>query len=261
MPRTVFEALQHAMDPDAVRLFELGTESTGLYNHAFDTWNGVTHGDYINAVRRLLEDWIKTCGKKLGVNEANQFLSWIASGKCDDAAFLAKHKEAFANIFKWRAGFNQSMVIAARAAELNPKLTGAELKAIAQQIVNGAPTKPLSKAAARVAQSIIAGGKAALKATAKKILPGLMFLSAATAAKRGWAGQGHTGHGAWGALNEAARDIMSADLVEQIVFPKVLDTIDGFTNAVVPGLNDPSRFRYIRRGGRLYDMQTGRPID
>ena len=124
-------------------------------------------------------------------------------------------------------GFNQSIVIAARAAEINPKLTPAELKSIAQQIVNGAPTKPLSKAATKALQGIAEAGKAALKATAKKILPGLMFLSAAMAAKRGWAGEGNYGKGAWGAGSEVLRDLVGADTVEQIVFPKIIDTVDG----------------------------------
>jgi hypothetical protein len=140
-------------------------------------------------------------------------------------------------------------------------LTGAELKAIAQHFVNGDKSKQLSRAAAKVAQTIIAGGKKALIATAKRVLPGLMFLSAATAARRGWAGQGHTGSGAWGAVNEAARDAISADLVEKLVFPKVLNTIDGVVNAVVPALNDPTRHRVIWRNGRRIDMRTGEPLD
>ncbi len=200
-------------------------------------------------------------GRKLTEKRPAEFLSWITNGKCDDALFAAKHKELFATVFKWRKGFLQSIVVAHAAAEINPKLTAAELKSIAQHIVNGAPTKPLSKAAAKAAQKIIAGGKPLLKAVAKKILPGLVFLSAAMAAKRGWAGQGHTGDGAWGALNEVARDLMIADVVEPIVFPAVLNTVDGLTNLLAPGLNAPGKDRYIRRGGRLYDLQTGRTVD
>lgn len=178
-----------------------------------------------------------------------------------DASFAAKYKTLFATVFKWRKGFLQSIVVAHAAAELNPKLTAAELKAIAQQVINGAPTKPLSKAAAKAAQGIVAGGKPLLKAAAKKILPGFVFLSTAMAAKRGWSGQGHTGDGAWGALNEVTRDLMIADVVEPIAFPAVLHTVDGVTNLLVPGLNAPGKDRYIRRGGRLYDVQTGRIID
>ena len=100
-----------------------------------------------------------------------------------------------------------------------------------------------------------------LKAVAKKILPGLIFLSTAMAARHGCAGQGHTGDGAWGALNEVARDLMIADVVEPIVFPAVLHTIDGLINLLAPGLNAPGRNRYIRRGGRLIDLETGRIID
>jgi hypothetical protein len=88
-----------------------------------------------------------------------------------------------------------------------------------------------------------------------------MFLSAAMAAKRGWAGDGHTGDGAWGALNETTRDLISADLAESIIFPKVLDTVDGQINLVAPGLNEPSRRRYLRRGGRLIDLETGRIVN
>jgi hypothetical protein len=86
-------------------------------------------------------------------------------------------------------------------------------------------------------------------------------LSAAIAAKRGWAGQGHTGDGAWGALNETARDLMIADVVEPIVFPAVLNTVAGLTDLLAPGLKAPGKDRYIRRGGRLFDLETGRIID
>ena len=248
------------MTEAAKKVFELGTESPDLYNHANDPWNGVKHWEYSGTMRELLQDWIRKNRGKLGEGAAKEFLSWIAKGECDNAEFLAQHKEAFAKVFKWRAGFKQSVVVAARAKELNPKLTGAELKAIAQQFVNG-ESKPLSRAAASVAQTIIKGGTKGLMATAKKVLPGLMFLSAATAAKRGWTGEGHTGSGAWGAVNEAARDAMSADLVEKLAFPKVLDTVDGMVNVLVPALSDPTRHRRVWRNGRWYDAQTWLPIE
>jgi hypothetical protein len=56
------------------------------------------------------------------------------------------------------------------------------------------------------------------------------------------------------------RDLVCADTVETIVFPKVIDTVDGMVNLVVPGLNDPGKNRYIRRDGHVYDMETGRQI-
>ena len=248
------------MTQDAFDIFMLGTESTGVYNHAFDTWKGVTHDQYSKAMTELLEDWIAKKGNKLDADGAREFLSWIATGNCDKPAFLRTHKALFDTVFKWRGGFNQSIVIAARAAEINPKLTPAELKSIAQQIVNGAPTKPLSKAAAKALQGIAEGGKAALKATAKKVLPGLMFLSAAMAAKRGWAGEGNYGDGAWGAGSEVLRDLVSADTVEQIVFPTVINTVDGLVDLLVPGLKDPTKKRYLRRHGHVYDMETGQQI-
>jgi hypothetical protein len=249
------------MDDAAWNIFASGTKPTKLYDHAFDTWNGVKHGEYSEAMRKLLDDWIKTHGGELDEKDAAKFLSWIATGKHGEDAFAAKHKALFETVFRWRKGFLQSIVVAHAAAEINPKLTAAELKAIAQQVVNGVPTKPLSKAAAKAAQAVIAGGKPLLKAVAKKILPALTFLSAAMAAKRGWAGQGHVGDGAWGAFNETMRDLMIADVVEPIAFPAVLHTVDGFTNLLAPGLNAPGRNRYIRRGGRLYDLETGRVVD
>ena len=134
---------------EAREIFELGTESSGLYYHANDKWNGVTHGQYNDAMRKLLEDWIKTCGRrKLQPDDAARFLSWIANGKCDSAEFLAKHRKEFAKVFKWRAGFNQSVVVAAEALRRNRNLTGIELKGIAQAFVNGKSSQPLNNRAA-----------------------------------------------------------------------------------------------------------------
>jgi hypothetical protein len=261
VPQAVFSARKSKMTGGAYKILESGTKSPELYNHAFDTWNGVTHDDYIAAMGKLLDEWINVRGGKLKDQDAATFLSWIATGRCDEGAFAAKHDTIFKTVFKWRKGFLQSIVVAHTAAEINTKLSAAELKAIAQQVVNGAPTKPLSKAAAKAAQAVAAGGKPLLKEVAKRILPALTFLSAAMAAKRGWAGQGHTGDGAWGAFNETMRDLMVADVVEPIVFPTVLHTVDGLTDLLAPGLNAPGRDRYIRRGGRLYDLQTGRIVD
>jgi hypothetical protein len=261
VPQAVFADLLPRIEPDALDFFKAGTRSTELYDHAFDTWNGVTHGEYSKAMHELLDDWIKKRGGKLEEDAARDFLSWIANGKCGNDAFAAKHKELFETIFKWRKGFLQSIVVAHAAAEINPKLTAAELKAISQQVVNGAPSKPLSKAAAKAAQAVIAGGKPLLKAVARKILPALTLLSTAMAAKRGWAGQGHAGDGAWGAFNETMRDLMIADVIEPIVFPAVLHTVDGLTNLLAPGLNAPGRNRYIWRGGKRIDLETGRIID
>jgi hypothetical protein len=261
VPWAAFRDFESRMDRDAWNVFASGTKSPELYDHAFDTWSGVKHGDYSGAMRQLLDDWIKTSGGKLDENGAREFLSWIASGHCGRDAFAAKHKALFATVFKWRKGFLQSIVVAHAAAEINPRLTAAELKGIAQHVVNGAPTRPLSNAAAKAAKTVIAGGKPLLKAIAKRVLPGLAFFSVLTAAKRGWAGQSQAGDGAWGAFNETMRDLMIADVVEPIVFPTVLNTVDGLTDLLAPGLNAPGRKRYIRRDGRLVDLETGRIID
>ncbi len=262
VPQSVYGALENKLTEKAREIFELGTESPGLYYHANDTWNGVTHGQYNDIMRELLEDWIKTCGKKkLKPDDAARFLSWIATGKCDSADFLAKHKKQYAMVFKWRAGFNQSVVVAAEALRRNRNLTGVELKGIAQTFVNGKSSQPLSNRAAKVAAAIVKGGKSGLMAMAKKVLPGLMFLSAATAAQRGWAGEGHTGTNLWGAANEVARDAMAADVIEYLVFSTTLRTIDGLVNLIVPGLNDPTRYRFLWRNGVRIDTKTGQPVE
>ncbi len=256
----VIKKYGHRMVERAYALLMAGTQSLDLYRHGFDTWNDVTHGDYINALDELIKDYLPKGKRKLTLDEAEEFLKWLANGKCDNASFLAKHKAAFATVFKWRDGFLKSIVIAEEAARLNPKLMPQELKAIAQQFVNGKSTQPLTKSAALVASKIVAGGKAALVVTAKKILPGLMAISLATAAKRGWAGHGHTGEGAWWAANEAAREAMSAELVEKIVFPKVLDTIDGIVDTFVPALNDPTRYHRIWRNGQWIYPDSAEPL-
>ncbi|MES1213717.1 MAG: hypothetical protein ABUL64_03945, partial [Singulisphaera sp.] len=261
VPQAVYNELKRNLTAKALRIFQLGTEDPGIYYHAFDTWNGITHGQYNDAMQELLEDWARVNGGRLDEEGAKEFLSWIATGKCADKAFLAKHKKAFEKVFRWRKGFTQSVIVAKAALEKNPRLTAAELKGIAQMFVNGESSQLLSRRAAKVAQELIAGGRKGLIAIAKKVLPGLMVLTAATAAKRGWAGEGHTGEKLWGAANEVARDAMAADLIESLAFPTILHTVDGLVNLLVPALNDPTRYRFLWRNGQRIDMQTGRPVD
>jgi hypothetical protein len=154
VPQDLYGGLKDLMSKGALDIFKMGTEAPDLYDHAIDTWDGMTHGEYSSAMRELLEDWIKQKAGKLEKDAAKEFLTWIAIGKCNNDAFLAKHKAAFATVFKWREGFKMSIVVAARAKELNPRLTGPELKAIAQQFVNGKSVKPLSRAAAKVAERL-----------------------------------------------------------------------------------------------------------
>ncbi len=80
------------MDESALKVFQRGTESTGVYNHAYDPWNGVKHSEYSKAMAELLKDWIKERGGKLDAAGARKFLSWIATGECGEEAFLAKHR-------------------------------------------------------------------------------------------------------------------------------------------------------------------------
>jgi hypothetical protein len=53
---------------------------------------------------------------------------------------------------------------------------------------------------------------------------------------------------------------MIADVVEPVVFPAVLDTVDGLTDLLAPGLNAPGRDRYKRQGRYTIDFETGRVI-
>ncbi|HWA97517.1 MAG TPA: hypothetical protein VG713_03470 [Pirellulales bacterium] len=263
VPRLVIKNLSHRMTEGAKKIFSLGTEGIEHYFHGNDPWNGVKHNQYSTAVQELLDDWITQNGGPLDEKGARIFQSWLATGETKDRRLLGllrKHKDAVATALKWRTGFKQSIVVAARAAELNENLTGPELKVIAKLVVNG-EAQALSPQAHAVAQTIIKGGKKALMATAKRVLPTLMFLSAATAAKRGWAGQGHTGTGAWGAANEVARDAIAADVIEQMVFPAALGVVDGVTNIVAPGINDPTRYHRFKRNGVWIDAKTGLPSE
>jgi hypothetical protein len=62
VPQKVYGDFKSNMADKAYDIFKAGTKSPEMYDHAFDTWNGVTHGEYIDAMRKLLDDWIKTRG-------------------------------------------------------------------------------------------------------------------------------------------------------------------------------------------------------
>ncbi len=140
IPRQVIKDLSHRMTEEAKRIFSLGTEAIDHYYHANDTWNGVKHHQYSTAVHELLDDWITRNGGQLDEEGARIFQSWLATGETKNRtllSLLSKHEKAVATALRWRTGFKQSIVVAARAAELNKNLTGPELKAVAKLIVNG----------------------------------------------------------------------------------------------------------------------------
>jgi hypothetical protein len=66
VPQAVFREFFDRMTEDAYRIFQMGTESPELYDHANDTWNGIKHHEYSSALRELMRDWIKENGGKLG---------------------------------------------------------------------------------------------------------------------------------------------------------------------------------------------------
>jgi hypothetical protein len=65
VPQVVFGNLESKMIKGAVDIFKAGTKSPEFYDHAFDTWNGVTHGEYSGAMRKILEDWIEAGGGRI----------------------------------------------------------------------------------------------------------------------------------------------------------------------------------------------------
>ena len=219
VPEAVTNSLTSILSKEAKDLFTSSTTGQLAYNHGFDTWLGVTHAEYSNAVKELLTAYQKSVGGgKLNIEQANAFLNLISNGtEIKDFHLTEANQKVLQKIQTWTKGFRQSVVVAEAAATQNPKLTAQELKNLAKKIVNKEEVT-LSKAAAKTLGTI-AKQKGLLKAAAKKVFPGLIFYSYVNAAKEGYS-EGVNGHtGAAGAVMGVGRDMVFADEIEALVFP------------------------------------------
>ncbi len=187
-----------------------------------------------------MADYTANGTKVLSGNEAKTFLTWIRAGEITDAGFAARNSEAFAKVATWRSGFLQSIKVAGELKGINPALSKYELKALAQTAVNGKASvagekyltgravdafNMLGKASAEERAAYwVTGLKAA--GLVEKVGTGLFAFGIALGAVRGAMGQGHDPNmrGVLGAGLEAERELMAADLVEGIVFPKIVNT-------------------------------------
>jgi hypothetical protein len=238
----VTEALEAAgtLTRDAADVFRAGTRDPLLYNHANDKWRGISHGQYIEAMRQVVVDYQRSLNKgaPLTADHAKELLSWIMSGNCPDRTFLRANKDALESIFKWRQGFLDSIRVAEAAKAVNDKLTPKELKALAKYIVNKETTAELTTAARQAYKSWLRMGKKAglelLKKATKYVVPGLVALGYVQSAARGYAGDGQCGSGALGAAAEIGRDIVMAEIVEQELAPLMEEAMDTAT-AMITG--------------------------
>jgi RHS repeat-associated protein len=142
VPKSVFEPLRKWLSDEAYNFFMSGsgTLNPELYIHRYDTWNGVTHGEYIADVRYFLNLFIKKKGCKLTEDDAKLFYEFIRHGKklaefsdIDDPKFA----EALARMSKWLTGFHASAAIAkALTNDLGVNLTPEEMKQALKIIIN-----------------------------------------------------------------------------------------------------------------------------
>jgi RHS repeat-associated protein len=210
-------------------VFQAGTSGELAYDHGFDTWLNITHGDYNEAIDTLLKEYAGKVGGTIGKTAAQDFLSAIAKGDGCALGNLSKEGQAaFKKIMRWRKGFLQSQAVAAAALEANPRLSGSSIKAIARKAVNG-ETVELSDTAIAVYKGL-RRNRGLLKLIGKRVLPGLMILSVALSAKKGYCE-----NGIGGAAREAARDLGMADLIEDIAFPAIEAAADIAEAFIVPG--------------------------
>ncbi|HEY4759875.1 MAG TPA: RHS repeat-associated core domain-containing protein, partial [Thermoguttaceae bacterium] len=238
VPQKVVDDLRYLMSKDAYDVFKAGTSGRATYNHTLDTWLGVTHLEYSKATESLIRNLAAENKNWITKSNAEKLLTWIAEEKVPAGKFGKANAKYFEVVFKWRKGFLQSLVVAERAAELNPSLTAAELKAIARAAVNKEPGG-MSRAAMAVYGKLASGGKLgarALGAAARKVIPGLIVYSFASAATKGYAGENvHGLSGFLGAGDEMFRELMLADLVESIAFPAIESAAGAVENIIVPG--------------------------
>ena len=226
VPQAVYNSLQSLMTPEAYNVFKAGSTGEAVYNHGFDTWSKATHKQYNDAIESVVKNLAAQNNGVIDQQAAENLLTWIADGTVADANFLKANAESFATILKWRKGYLESIVVAQRGPSLAPR-SRAELKSISKAVVNG-ESAGLSEAALSVLGKLRVGGTAALRISAKKVVPVLVVYSFTMAAAKGYSGEGRQGmSGVGGAAAEMARDAVCADLVEDIA-KATADSVESF---------------------------------
>jgi hypothetical protein len=269
VPQAVVKNLNSKLTPDAVNIFKRATSGKLPYDHAGDPWKGVSHQQYNDSVESLLRDYGNQLKQPVNEQQARHFVAYIEQGEiAKDVALrsaIKANKNAVSAVNTWRAGFIQSVIegsTAVRAAaELKIELSNGQVKAIAQQRVNGAVTSGLEKhldtpnvrAVERHLSKLAQAGRLGNYAAGalKKAAPALAIMSAANA----YANGSRNGHrGLLGAADQSIADLMSADLAEDYV---LRPGITKGTNFVEQNLGGGIPNQRVRRGG--FDA-AGRPI-
>ena len=224
VPRSVFDdaSIKPLLTAEAYDIFKYTTSKetfpATLLFHGNDTWNGVTTPQYSAAVKTLLTNYVAAYGKNgvLDDKAGPVFVRWLETGKGVSEAFVAANRAAFNTAFAYNKGFIESIGVAVRAKAVDSTLTQADLKALAETVVNKEKVALSDKALLALNKIQKAGTGLALAGL--KIVPALMWgtiaLSTGLAAQRGYAGEGHGGDGVGGAFVEISADFFCADLVD-----------------------------------------------
>lgn len=222
------------LPPQVLDYFQATTTIPAEYIHRFDTWNDVTHGQYIGAVE-IVARKMAGAGKLRTVEQAEDFLKWIVTGLDEQKLFgsLLKDPDAVANmklVRRWATGFFKAEFATKLLKEVFTNLSDKETKEFGKAIARGAKIDDttiatrLRKKYAEVLSKLkemeasgalrVYAGRVA-KGAAKAL--GAFFMLASAASGSSGAGHNPNLSGVVGAADQVLYDLIMADYVESIV--------------------------------------------
>ncbi|TWU12655.1 hypothetical protein CA54_14790 [Symmachiella macrocystis] len=240
IPQSVYNALFEIklISDEALAVFEKGTRATLNYSHGYDTWNGVTHARYNEAIDAVLRKFVDvSSGSPIDGDDAKKLLIWIRTGmEFDNKSGLSattmgliRNDDTIIDLIrdaqKWRKGFMRSVTIAHTAKRIAKErginITKEQLKLIAKRRVNqdtsvklAGNARKLSNAIDDLARTNPRRWAGLLGSAARNILPAIGAWYALSNFRRGNAGQGFApGGGFLAGINEVGRGQFMGELL------------------------------------------------
>ncbi|MHB0961167.1 MAG: Clp protease/crotonase-like domain-containing protein [Pirellulaceae bacterium] len=136
VPQDVFNRLRYYFDDEAYDYVRHASRDPGYYVHRLDSWRGITHPQYSNAVENLLREYkrLYSPSSPLTPERAKNFIEFLHGER--NLSKLCTMTDDVATVRTWLKGFYESAAHAKTLKAIDETLTADEIKGLVRQLVN-----------------------------------------------------------------------------------------------------------------------------